>query len=79
MPRVPDFESGCRYKDKHATKGAALNQAIKRAEGRPSGRARLEAYRCPFCHNWHVGKASGRRARKLKPYDRTKQPKNGRV
>lgn len=68
--RVPDYETGCRFKEGHRTKGHALKQAVKRADRVASGHQRLEPYKCVFCGKWHVGKARGKAARRLKPYDR---------
>lgn len=51
------WETACKNKDKHRTKADADHQAIKR-HGKTKTGKRLNAYRCDFCHYWHVGNST---------------------
>lgn len=42
----------CGFKQRHATEAEAVAHATSlRYAGSPG----VQAYRCPFCHQWHVG------------------------
>lgn len=46
----------CMGKSKFATKGGAISAIQTMRKSRAKRRAgALEAYRCPFCHHWHIG------------------------
>lgn len=64
------YETACRGKDRHPDYSAAIKQARKRTK-HPSmaSNKKLNAYKCDFCHNYHVGNSS---ENKRLPYKRQK-------
>ena len=65
---------GCRRK-KPRTQAEAQEEAVRLNEPKNRGRriARVKAYDCPWCEDWHVGHDN-----KLKPLWKQDRSKNGR-